>query len=143
MVVVSVVAAALVGAVVAAPAEAAGGMIIYRASYNSPGADNGTNANLNGEYIQLKNTAKVAKYITGWTLRDKQGHVYKFPTTKVNPGQFMSVRTGRGTNNGNTRYWGKTWYIWNNTGDTAYVRTPAGTLVDTCSWGSTGNWRNC
>jgi hypothetical protein len=143
MAAVSVVVAALLGAVVAAPAEAAGGVIIYRAYYNSPGTDNGSNGNLNAEYILLKNTAKVAMVVTGWTLRDKANHVYKFPTTRINPGKYLYVRTGKGTNNASTRYWNKTWYIWNNTGDTAYLRGPAGGLRDSCTWGRTGSWRNC
>jgi len=143
MAVVAIMVAVLVGTVTAAPAQAAGGIVIYRAYYNSPGTDNGTNANLNGEYIVLKNTTRTTKYVTGWTLRDKQNHVFKFPTTKINAGQLMYLRTGKGAINWANRYWGKTWYVWNNTGDTAYLRTPAGLLVDTCSWGSTGNWKNC
>jgi hypothetical protein len=143
MAAVSIVAAALVGVTVATPAQAAGGITIYKAYYNSPGSDTGSNASLNAEYIQLKNTATVAKYVSGWTLRDKQGHIYKFPTTRINPGQFMYVHTGKGTNNWNNRYQGKAAYIWNNTGDAAFLRTGAGTLVDSCSWGSSGSWRYC
>ncbi|HEY0449245.1 lamin tail domain-containing protein [Actinophytocola sp.] len=138
-----VVLAALVGAIVVTPAQAAGGIVIYRAYYNSPGSDTGSNASLNAEYITLKNTASVAKYATGWTMRDKQGHVYKFPTTRINPGQYLYLHTGKGTNNWNNRFWGQAWYIWNNTGDAAYLRTASGTLVDSCSWGSTGSWKYC
>jgi hypothetical protein len=140
---VAVVAAALAGVVVTAPASAAGGVILYRAYYNSPGSDTRSNASLNAEYVQLKNTSTVAKVVTGWTLRDKQNHVYKFPTTRINPGQYLTVRTGRGTNNAANRYWGSGNYIWNNTGDTAYLRTQTGALVDSCAWGSTGSWRYC
>lgn len=143
MVLVSVVTAALVGAISAAPAQAAGGIMIYRAYYNSPGSDTGSNASLNAEYIQLRNTATVAKYATGWTLRDKQGHVYKFPTTRINPGQYLTVRTGKGTNNVSNRYQGRSWYIWNNAGDAAYLRLPNGALIDSCSWGSAGSWKYC
>lgn len=50
---------------------------------------------------------------------------------------------GRGTNDSNERFWGQSWYIWNNTGDTAYLRTPGGTLYDSCSWGSTGDYKFC
>ncbi|MFE9691992.1 hypothetical protein [Micromonospora sp. NPDC005806] len=34
-------------------------------------------------------------------------------------------------------------YIWNNTGDTAYLRNSAGTSIDTCSWGSSGSYTYC
>jgi Lamin Tail Domain len=143
MALITVAAAALVGALGAVPAQAAGGVIIYRAYYNSPGSDTGTNASLNAEYIQLRNTARVAKIVTGWTLRDKQGHVYKFPATRINPGQYLTIRTGKGRNNVANRYQGRAWYVWNNTGDTAYLRNAAGAQIDTCSWGRTGSWRNC
>jgi hypothetical protein len=136
-------ASVVTSVLVAGPASAAGGVIIYRAYYNSPGSDTGSNTSLNGEYVMLKNTSTVAKTVTGWTLRDKANHVYKFPTTRINAGQYLTVRTGRGTNTAVTRYWGSSWYIWNNTGDTAYLRTPTGVLVDSCSWGSTGSWRAC
>jgi len=143
MAVASVVVTVLAAVLVATPAEAAGGIMIYRAYYNSPGSDTGTNASLNAEYVLLKNTASTAKWTNGWTLRDKANHVYKFPGTKINPGKYLYVRTGRGTNNAATRYWNQKWYIWNNTGDAAYLRNTAGTLIDSCSWGSSGSWRNC
>lgn len=141
--VVATVIAAVASVVVAAPASAAGNVIIYRAYYNSPGTDTRTNASLNSEYITLRNTSGVIKVVTGWTLRDKQNHVYKFPTTRINPGQYLTVHTGRGTNNAAHRYWGSGNYIWNNTGDAAYLRTPTGALIDSCSWGSTGSYKNC
>ena len=140
----AVLATVLAAVLVATPAEAAGGgIMIYRAYYNSPGSDTGTNASLNTEYILLKNTASTPKWANGWTLRDKQNHVYKFPATRINPGKYVYVRTGRGTNNAANRYWGQKWYIWNNAGDAAYLRNTAGTLIDSCSWGSSGSWRNC
>jgi hypothetical protein len=44
------------------------------------------------------------------------------------------VRTGRGPNTDTTRYLGRAGYVWNNTGDTAYLRTPSGALMDSCKW---------
>lgn len=133
---VSALFATLLGA---APAQAAGGIQIYRVYYDSPGSDNGSNSSLNAEYVQLKNTSSQTKYLTGWTLRDAANHVYKFPTTKIGAGKTLYVRTGKGTNDWNDRFWGKTWYVWNNTGDTATLRTGGGTLVDKCSWSSKGS----
>jgi hypothetical protein len=127
----------------AAPAQAAGGVIIYKVQYNSPGADSGSNLSLNAEFVVLKNTAGTTRTITGWTLRDASGHKYTFPTTRVAAGHYLYVRTGRGTNTAHTRYWGSGYYIWNNSGDTAYLRNGAGTLVDSCRWGSTGSVKYC
>ena len=141
--VVVAVAAVLLGVVGATSADAAGGVMIYRAYYNSPGSDTGSNASLNGEYILLKNTSTATKTITSWTLRDKQNHVYKFPATSIGAGKYLYVHTGTGGNNASTRYWGSRAYIWNNTGDAAYLRTSTGGLVDSCSWGSSGSYKNC
>jgi hypothetical protein len=53
-------------------------------------------------------------------------------------GNSVYIHTGKGTNSGTHRYWGRSWYVWNNTGDTAYLRNPSGTLIDRCGWTSTG-----
>jgi hypothetical protein len=138
------VMAGLVGFMAAAvPAQAAGGVIIYKVQYNSPGTDNRSNVSLNSEYVVLKNTAGTTRTITGWTLRDASGHRYTFPTTRVAAGTYLYVRTGHGTNTAHTRYWGSGNYIWNNSGDTAYLRNGSGTLIDSCRWGSTGSVTYC
>ena len=36
------------------------------------------------------------------------------------------------------QYYGRTWYVWNNTGDSAYLRNAAGTLVHSCTWSALG-----
>ena len=127
----------------AAPAQAAGGVVIYKVQYNSPGTDDRSNVSLNSEYVVLKNTAGTTRTITGWTLRDASGHRYTFPTTRVASGTYLYVRTGHGTNTAHTRYWGSGNYIWNNSGDTAYLRNGSGTLIDSCRWGSTGSVTYC
>lgn len=55
----------------------------------------------------------------------------------------MTVHTGKGRNTTTHRYWGRRAYVWNNTGDTAYLRYPNGKTADTCSWGSKGNSKYC
>jgi hypothetical protein len=138
------VLAGLVGLLITAvPAQAAGGVIIYKVQYNSPGADTGSNFSLNSEYVVLKNTAGTTRTITGWTLRDATGHKYTFPTTRIAAANYLYVRTGRGTSTAHTRYWGNGYYIWNNSGDTAYLRNGSGTLIDSCKWGSTGSVKYC
>ena len=36
----------------------------------------------------------------GWTLRDRDGHVFRFPDYRVLPGSFVYVRTGSGNDHG-------------------------------------------
>lgn len=133
-----IIASAATALLGATAAEGAGKVQIYKVNYNPAGSDTGSNSHLNQEYVLLKNVGSSKQWITGWTLRDKQGHVYKFPSTSVSAGKYLYVRTGKGTNDWNDRYWGSRWYIWNNTGDKAYLRTPSGTLYDSCEWGSGG-----
>lgn len=135
--------AALAALISVTPAAAAPAIQIRRVTYNSPGTDNWSNTSLNAEWISLINRSSTAKRLTGWTIRDKAGHVYRFPTYTLPAGKYMAVHTGRGTNNALHLYWRSGNYIWNNTGDKAYVRNANGTLVDTCSWGRTGSYTNC
>jgi hypothetical protein len=42
------------------------------------------------------------------------------------------------------RYWGRSWYVWNNTGDAAWLPDALGTLRDTCWWTSAGTgFKHC
>jgi hypothetical protein len=118
-------------------AEAAGCVQIHRVYYNSPGSDTGSNSSLNAEWIQLKNVCSTGKSISGWRIKDIAGHTYTFGTFTLRAGAYVKVHTGKGTNTTTDRYWAKAWYIWNNTGDTAYLRNGAGTLMDSCAFRST------
>ena len=42
------------------------------------------------------------------------------------------VYTGKGSATSTKRYCNRTWYVWNNTGDSAYLRDSKGVLKD--SW---------
>jgi hypothetical protein len=129
--------AALVAGVALAPdaiAASTSGARITAIYFDSPGADRGGNTSLNGEWVRIKNYTSTRKTLTGWTLRDRQNHVYKFPSFSLAAGASVRIHTGSGTNTGSNLYWRKSWYVWNNTGDTAYLRNAAGTLRDTCAY---------
>jgi Lamin Tail Domain len=127
----------------ACPAQANPTLHFSKAYVNSPGSDTGSNTSLNAEYIVVKNSGTTAWTLTGYTIRDKAGHVYKFPTFKLNAGASVYVHTGSGTNTTSHLYWRSSWYIWNNTGDTAYLRNTVGTLKDSCTWGSVSSYVTC
>jgi len=122
-------------AAVPMPAQAASTIVITRVYVNSPGSDRGTNKSLNAEYVQIKNTGTKSRSLKGWTLRDESRHVYTFGSFTLSAGKTVTVRTGTGTNTSATRYWNKSWYVWNNSGgDSATLRNAGGSGVDTCSW---------
>lgn len=141
---VAVTAAATIAVVgVRVPAADAAAIQFGYVKYNSPGTDTGTNANINGEYIRIKNTGTTRRSLTGWTVRDASGHVYRFGTFSLAPGGYVTLYSGKGTNTATKRYWGSRYYIWNNSGDKAVLKNAAGGVVDTCNWGSAGSGKYC
>lgn len=129
--------------VMAVPAEAASPVQIYRVYFDSPGKDTGSNTSLNGEWVQLFNTTKVTKQLKGVKLRDKTGYTYTFGSFKLGGRKSVYVHTGRGKNTAKHLYWGRGSYVWNNTGDTAYLLYPSGARADSCSWTSKGSSKYC
>jgi hypothetical protein len=127
---------AAVGALaIADPAAAATPKImITKVLVNPSGSDTTANSQLVREYIVVKNTTTKSISLYRWTVRDKSNHVYTFGSFTLGAGRSVILHTGKGTNTSTNRYWGLGWYVWNNTGDTAYVRSSAGTLIDSCSW---------
>jgi len=127
------------------PAQAANRMQIHEIYYNSPGSDTGSNSSLNHEWVQLHNTSGSRITLTGWTLRDKQGHVYTFGTYTISAHGSVKIHTGKGTNTQTDRYWGHSWYVWNNTGaDQATLKNRSDTVIDRCSYtGTSTSFKIC
>ena len=138
--------ASLLGIAVATPAQAAEAPVYFsRIYYDSPGSDNRSNSSLNAEWFRLTNSTKKGIQLKGFTVRDTSNHVYTFGTYALAPGNSVVVHTGKGTNGKPgawERYWGSGNYIWNNTGDTATLRTPAGKIINSCKFGK-GTVTNC
>jgi Lamin Tail Domain len=119
-------------------------MQIHKIYYNSPGKDTGSNWSLNHEWVRLDNTSGSRISLRGWTLQDAAGHVYTFGAYTIDAYGHVKIRTGKGTNTQTNRYWGRSWYVWNNTGDTATLRNRAGTVIDRCSYtGSSTGYKIC
>lgn len=129
----------------AAPAEAANPTLHFSKAYvNSPGSDTGSNSSLNAEYVVISNSSYTTSYtLTGYTISDRSAHVYRFRTFVLKPRASVTLHTGSGTNTSTNLYWGSRAYIWNNTGDTAYLKNSVGTLKDSCSWGSVASYVLC
>ena len=129
-------------ALTAMPAEAAPAVRFTKVQYNSPGNDTGSNYSLNAEWVRITNHRSTDRVLTGWTIKDKAGFVYTFPTFTLKAGASVRVHTGSGTDSKTDLYWDRTWYVWNNTGDTAYLRTTSVTH-DSCSWGAGSGVKYC
>jgi hypothetical protein len=124
-------------------AEAAPSVRFTRIYFDSPGSDTGSNTSLNAEWVRIKNFGSTARTLTGWTVRDTSGHVYRFGTIKLKPGASVTLHTGSGTNAAAHRYWRSSYYIWNNTGDTATLKNKAGTKIDGCHYSGAGSAVDC
>jgi hypothetical protein len=124
-------------------AEAAPSVRLTRIYFDSPGSDTGSNKSLNAEWVRIKNFGATTRTLTGWTVRDTSGHVYKLGTFKLKPGASVTLHTGSGTNTAANRYWRSSYYIWNNTGDTATLKNKAGTKIDACKYSGAGSAVYC
>ena len=121
---------------VSGPAAAAPSLRFHGTQYDSPGKDTRSAKSLNAEWISLVNTGSKAVNLKGYTIRDASNHVFTFgATTIAAKGGRVWVHTGKGTKTAKNVYWGSGNYVWNNTGDTAYLRTSAGKAIDSCKWG--------
>jgi len=122
---------------------APGAIRIDRIYFDSPGSDTGSNRSLNNEWIRLKNTGNSGRSLTGWTIRDTSGHVYRFGTFRLRADRTVTVHTGSGSNSRRHRYWRQDAYVWNNDGDRATLKTAGGNVVDRCSYSGAGSAVNC
>jgi hypothetical protein len=106
---------------------------------------------LNDEYIVIRNKSDKKYNMVGWIVSDrtptgKETHLFRFPeklsggsTWTFDPGEYIFLMTGRGTDtfipkNGDKPpqfhfYMNRDWFVWNNSGDTAYLRLPNGEFV--------------
>jgi hypothetical protein len=133
---------------IATPAEAAPATVyIYKVYYNSPGSDTGSNSSLNAEYVVIRNGDDSPDAITGWTVRDAAGHVYEFGALRLGAAKQAIIHTGDGTSHTTSAsthlYWGRKWYVWNNTGDKVILRRADGSLKDTYSYSGAGSKKYC
>jgi hypothetical protein len=117
------------------PAQAAFRMQISEIYYNSPGPDHGSNASLNAEWVLLHNTSGSPITMTNWILHDGgQKHTFRFGTYTIAPHGYVKIHTGKGSRSQTNRYWNLSWYVWNNTWDTATLKDNHGNVLDRCSY---------
>ena len=136
-------AAVLTITLAAGPADAAPPTKFGTIQYDSPGTDRGSNRSLNAEWVTIVNHGKKTWNLKGWTLRDRTGHVYRFPRFQLHPGKSVRIHTGRGRNDRNDLFWRQSWYVWNNDGDTAVLKKANRRVVDRCRWGDGSGHISC
>lgn len=120
----------------AAPAahRAPSPVVISEIFYNSPGPDHGSNQSLNAEWVKLRNRTGHRVSLSGWTLSDAAHHRYPFGNYSLRAHGTVRIHTGRGLDTQRNLFQNRRWYVWNNDGDTATLRGPAGNVRDRCSY---------
>lgn len=91
--------------------------------------------NLNDEYVRVANLEERPMNLRGFRISDRYGHTYIFRSVILPPGHTLLLFSGSGKDlldsGGQVKlYWNSDWPIWNNEGDTAFLRDPEGRLVD-------------
>ena len=89
--------------------------------------------NLNDEYVTFRNSCSYSCDLKGWTIKDEANHIFIFPSFTLHENSLVTIYTGSGSNSNSKLYWannaGDCKAIWNNNGDTLFLRNSAGALV--------------
>lgn len=90
--------------------------------------------NLNDEYVVLKNSCAYSCNLTGWTIKDESSrNLYVFPNFILKGQALVTLYTGCGINTNTKLYWCNSGSqcnaVWNNYGDTLYLRNSNGELI--------------
>ena len=82
---------------------------------------------INNEVVQLKRAGDGDLWMTGWQLKDQNGHTYTFPKLLLNKDGAVQVYTGAGPDTVIELHWGLTNAVWH-TGELVSLLDPQGVL---------------
>ncbi len=91
---------------------------------------------LNGEWVQLVNRGESAVQLKGLVLSDESNNAFELLKRELVAGGALRVHSGTGRPSGDAIYWGRDVPLWNNDGDSAFLRDGDGLLIDRFSYGS-------
>jgi len=93
--------------------------------------------NLNDEYFTLQNTGDEEIDLSGWSVENDYGGVFRFPSgVTLAPGAMITIYSGRGTNTATRLYWHASEPMWDNTTDLAFLRDVSGKIIHYYSYNS-------
>ncbi len=111
--------------------------IVIDVNADAPGDDG---ENLNGEWVRFTNAGVEAIDLDGWEVADESAsHRYTFNDLRLDPGAEVILFSGCGPDDTTARYWcvsGSA--VWNNSGDTVFLRDGNGNIVVSLSYGESG-----
>ena len=77
----------------------------------------------------IENREDTPLDLTAWTVSDEANHRYLFPSFTLKAKAAVTLRTCLGRNTESKLFWGSRNSIWNNDGDTIFVRNTEGQLA--------------
>ena len=95
---------------------------------------NGAGTSEPDEYVLIENDESFPIQLQNWTLRDEANHIFTFPSFVIQPNQQCRIYTNENHPEWCGFNYGSGTAIWNNSGDTAYLRNSNGTLIDDYSY---------
>ncbi|HUV17684.1 MAG TPA: lamin tail domain-containing protein [Ilumatobacteraceae bacterium] len=111
--------------------------IVIDVNADAPGDDG---VNLNGEWVRFTNAGTEAIDLDGWEVADESAsHRYTFTDLRLEPGADVTLFSGCGREDETARYWCESGSaVWNNSGDTVFLRDGNGNIVASLSYGDSG-----
>jgi len=94
--------------------------------YDAEGNDNN---NENDEYVTIKNSCLFSCDLAGWEISDDDSHKYSFAGFDLGNGGSFTIHTGEGTDTESKLYWNRGSAVWNNDGDTLYLKNQSGETI--------------
>ena len=111
--------------------------IVIDVNADAPGDDS---VNLNGEWVTFTNAGAEPIELDGWEVADESAsHRYTFDDLRLEPGADVTLFSGCGDDDETSRFWcvsGSA--VWNNGGDTVFLRDRNGNIVASLSYGDSG-----
>lgn len=107
---------------------------ISEVQYNSPGFDNRSNRSLNGEWFKVKNEGRYPVQLRNYTIRDEDGHTYRFGWLRLRGGQEVTVHTGYGRDGWGHLYQDRSRHLYDNRSGSITLRNDEGRWLDRCEW---------
>lgn len=92
-------------------------------------AEGDDSENLNDEYVIFENSGSSSLNMTGWTVQDEANNFYIFSTFFLGNGHSITLYSGSGADTLTEVYWDSSKPIWNNDGDSLYLRDAEGFLM--------------
>lgn len=81
------------------------------------------------EYVKFLNSCGYPVKMEKWEIKDEGTHIYIFKAFMFNPNSILTFFTGYGSDTADKLYWNSKSTIWNNDGDTLFLRDDKGNLV--------------